>query len=55
MGSWFSNFHIRKNDTAEEANVIGFIREWMASKQFAPCAAETDADGAFAIVTGDDC
>lgn len=55
MGSWFSNFHIRKNDTAEEAKVIGLIREWMASKQFAPCAAETDADGAFAIVTGDDC
>ena len=55
MGSWFSNVHIRKNETASEEKVIEFIREWMASKQYAPCAAETDADGAVAMIAEEDC
>jgi hypothetical protein len=55
MGSWFSNVHIRKNETASEEKVIEFIRGWMASKQYVPCAAETDADGAVAMIAEEDC
>ncbi len=55
MGSWFSNMHIRKNETATEQKVINFIREWMAAKQYTPCVCEMDADGAVAIVTNEDC
>ena len=55
MGSWFSNVHIRKNETASEEKVIEFIRGWLASKQYVPCAAETDADGAVAMIAEEDC
>lgn len=55
MGSWFSNIHIRKNETVTEPKVIDFIIEWMAAKQCAPCSSEMDADGAVAIVTNEDC
>lgn len=55
MGSWFSNMHIRKNHTASEQKVADCIREWIAAKQYIPCTSEMDADGAVAIVTGEEC
>lgn len=55
MGSWFSNFHIRKNETASEAKVVEFLNAWMAAKQYVPCSIETDADGAVAVVTKEGC
>lgn len=53
MGSWFSNLHIRKNDTITENAVAESIRKIMAEKQYLPVATEDDADGAFAIITDD--
>lgn len=55
MGSWFSNIHIRKNETATEETVEKCIDKFMASKQYLPCTSETDADGAIAIVASEDC
>ena len=53
MGSWFSNIHIRKNETAKEPKVIELITEWMSAKQYTPCDSEMDADGVVAIVTNE--
>ena len=55
MGSWFSNIHIRKNETATEETVEKHIGKFMASKHYLPCASEIDADGAVAIVASEDC
>lgn len=55
MGSWFSNIHIRKNETATEETVEKYIGKIMASKHYLPCTSETDADGAVAIVASEDC
>ena len=55
MGSWFSNIHIRKNETATEDAIEKYIAGIMASKHYLPCVSEIDADGAIAIVTCDDC
>lgn len=53
MGSWFSNLHIRKNNTITETAVAEYICEVMAAKQYFPVASEDEADGAFAIVSDD--
>jgi len=55
MGSWFSNIHIRKNETATEEVIEKYISKFMSSKHYLPCASKTDADGAIAIVTSEDC
>ena len=55
MGSWFSNIHIRKNETATEETIEKYIGKFMASKHFLPCTSEIDADGAVAIVASEDC
>ena len=55
MGSWFSNIHIRKNETATEDAIEKYIARIMSSKHYLPCVSEIDADGAIAIVTCDDC
>ena len=55
MGSWFSNIHIRKNETATEETISKYIDKIMASKHYLPCASEPDADGAIAIAASADC
>ena len=55
MGSWFSNIHIRKNETATEETIEKYIGKIMASKHYLPCTSEIDADGAIAIVASEDC
>ena len=55
MGSWFSNLHIRKNATITEASVAEYVQKLMSARQFMPAASEAEADGAVAIVAGDDC
>ena len=51
MGSWFSNFHIRKNNTITENTVAEHFQEIMIREQYIPAACEEEADGAFAIIT----
>lgn len=53
MGSWFSNFHVRKNSMITETAIAEYIRKTMAAMQYLPTAAEDGADGAFAIVSDD--
>ena len=55
MGSWFSNIHVRKNETATEETIEKYIGKIMASKHYLPCTSEIDADGAIAIVASEDC
>ena len=55
MGSWFSNIHIRKNETATEEAVERYIGKIMASKHYLPCTSEVDADGVIAIVASEGC
>ena len=55
MGSWFSNIHIRKNETATEEAIEKYISNFMAAKHYLPCTSEIDADGAIAIVASEDC
>lgn len=55
MGSWFSNIHIRKNETATEETIEKCIGKMMASKHYLPCTSEIDADGAIAVVVSEDC
>lgn len=50
MGSWFSNIHIRKNETATAEAVADRIGQWMAVQQYLPAASEQEADGVVAIV-----
>lgn len=54
MGSWFSNIHIRKNETAAEEMIEKYIGKFMASKHYLLCTSEIDADGAVAIVASED-
>ena len=51
MGSWFSNFYIRKNNTITEKTVTDYFLEIMTREQYIPAACEEEADGAFAIIT----
>lgn len=53
MGNWFSNLHIRKNNTITEDNIAQYIREMMAEKQYLFDVSEDEADAAFAIVSDD--
>ena len=55
MGSWFSNIHIRKNETTTEETIEKYIGKIMASKHYLPCTSEIDADVAIAIVVSEDC
>lgn len=54
MGSWFSNMHIRKNDTISVKTICEYITEMMTAQQYLPAESETDADVAFAIVSNED-
>ena len=55
MGSWFSNIHIRKNNTVTEETIEKCISNFMAAKQYLPCTSEIDADGAVAVVSSETC
>lgn len=55
MGSWFSNLHIRKQETVTEETVANCVRQLMAARQFMPVESEEEADGTVAIVAGEDC
>lgn len=55
MGSWFSNIHIRKNATVTAEMLHNHVERIMASKKYVPVQSEDDADGAVAIVAGEDC
>ena len=54
MGSWFSNLHIRKNNTITETVVMEYIRKIMADRQYLPAASKDEADGAFAILSDEE-
>lgn len=55
MGSWFSNIHIRKHQTATEETVEKFLREYLTAQNYLPVESKSDADGAVAIVAGAAC
>lgn len=54
MGSWFSNIHIRKGQTATEEAATQYICKQLAAQQYLPVATESDADGAVAIICDED-
>ncbi len=51
MGSWFSNLHIRKNETITEDAIFEYIHKIMAVQQYLPAASEDESDAAFAIIS----
>ena len=53
MGNWFSNLHVRKNDSLTEKKVVECIRSIMTQQEYIPVDSEDDADVSFAIVTDD--
>lgn len=54
MGSWFSNIHVRKSETATEETIGKWIGEYMASKHYLPSASDIGADGAVAVAASED-
>ena len=55
MGSWFSNFHIRKTAEATEESVRSYIVDFLGSQQFSQVLSEKDANGSVAVVTTESC
>lgn len=55
MGTWFSNLHIRKNSTLTQSDISEYIRNMMAAQEYLPADSVAEADGAFAIVSDDEC
>ena len=53
MGSWFNNFHIKKGETATEAAVVSYITNMLTSQNYVPAASPEEADGAVAILSGE--
>lgn len=53
MGSWFSNFHIRKNGTVTVNSVSEYICQMMFLQRYLLAASEDEADGTFAILSDD--
>ena len=54
MGRWFSNIHIRKNETATEEKVVSYIHNLMTARQLVPAESAEDADDTVAIVAEED-
>lgn len=52
MGSWFSNLHIRRNDTATGESVTDRLLRYMEGQGYLP-ASEENADGALTVITGE--
>ena len=53
MGSWFSNIHIRKNDTFTLDDVKKSVCQLLKERGYLPIATEEDADGMVVIVSDD--
>lgn len=53
MGSWFSNIHIRVNETAGPEAVETYLRRLMAAQGYLSAASGDEADGAVAIIPGE--
>ena len=53
MGSWFSNIHIRVNETAGPEAVEAYLRRLMAAQGYLSAASGDEADGAVAIIPGE--
>ena len=50
MGSWFSNYHIRKQETVTTASVAAYIRDLMTGQH---CTETTEAEAVIqAMVAG---
>lgn len=54
MGSWFSNIHIRKSETATTESAAACVKDLMASKGYQLAASKGEADGAVALVSEGD-
>ncbi len=50
MGSWFSNIHIRKNETATLESVTDCVRALLQQRGYEPVASESDADATVALI-----
>ena len=53
MGSWFSNIHIRVNETAGPESVETYLRRLMTDQGYLSAASGEEADGALAIIAGE--
>lgn len=51
MGSWFSNFHIRKKDSVTMEAAVTCIHSVMARRGYEQAASDKDADGVVAVIT----
>ena len=52
MGSWFSNLHIRKNETVNSEAAADWLRRHLAGRGYLAAASE-EADGAVALIDGE--
>ena len=52
MGSWFSNLHIRKNETVNIEAAADWLRRHLAGRGYLAAASE-EADGAVALIDGE--
>lgn len=50
MGSWFTNYQIRKTDTVTRDSVCGGIKDYLAGRKYTLVENETDADVAVAVI-----
>ena len=55
MGSWFSNFHIRKKEIVTDKAVADCICRVMAERQYRPAESAEDADATVVIRSSADC
>lgn len=53
MGSWFSNIHIRKNNTITLDDAQKSVCQLLKERGYSPVATEDEADGAVVIVSDD--
>lgn len=53
MGSWFSNMHIRVNDTAGPEAVEAYLRQVLTQQGYLCAASAEEADGAAAVIGGE--
>ena len=52
MGSWFSNIHIRVNETAGPDAVEAYLRQLLTQQGYLCAASSEEADGAAAVIGG---
>jgi len=54
MGSWFSNINVRKCENVTTDTVEDYISKILSSEQYCRAASAEEADGAVAIISGED-